>query len=104
MSGSMARWIASYTFLAIVAMQAQGASLVIRWTPDELRTEQISLLPIDVTLPDGWTRERALAEWTRPATDGEQRWNALPEGTYQIVLRAGTAASAAAPRDLGEVV
>lgn len=104
MSVKKAAWIVSCALVAFAA-RADGASVVVRWTGLESGTEQISLLPIDVALPPGWTRERALTEWTRPATDGEQRWDSLPEGTYQIVLRAGTVvAGAAVPHDLGELV
>jgi hypothetical protein len=51
----------------------------------------VSLLPVDAALPEGLTRERAAAMWTRDLAD--PRWEALPAGTYQLLLRSGTAIS-----------
>jgi hypothetical protein len=81
-----------------------GASLRVSWAADTVqRSEKVSLLPIDAALPTGLTRERAASMWTRPVA--EARWDSLPAGTYQLVLRTGTSGSdAPPPAGLAEVV
>lgn len=89
----------------IVALE-EGASLRIHWADGVVdRPEKISLVPIDVTLPRGLTRDRAIRMWTRAITGIEQRWNDLPHGTYQLVVRAASAeAAAVVPVEVGEVI
>lgn len=84
----------------------ESASLRIRWSPSPVeRSEKISLLPIDVTLPGGLTRDGAVRMWTRAITGTGQRWDSLPPGTYQIVVRAGSAAPGmSVPVEVGEVI
>lgn len=83
----------------------KGASLGLRWSAEVTpRSEKISLLPVDAEIPAGLTRAEAIALWTRSITASAPRWDALPAGTWQIVLRSVDAASAPPPLDLGEVV
>lgn len=83
----------------------KGASLGLRWSaPIEPRSEKISLLPVDAALPAQMTRAEAIALWTRSITQSEPRWDGLPSGTYQIVMRSAGASSAPPPVDLGEVI
>jgi len=84
----------------------ESASLRIRWSPSPVeRSEKISLLPIDVTLPGGLTRDDAVRMWSRAITGTGQRWDLLPPGTYQIVVRAGSAAPGmSVPVEVGEVI
>jgi Carboxypeptidase regulatory-like domain len=89
---------------ANVIALSTGASLRVNWSSDPgERPRKVSLLPVDVALPTGLTRERAASIWTRPLADA--RWESLPSGTYQLVLRAGTAATdERAPSSLADVV
>jgi hypothetical protein len=88
------------------AVVEEGASLRIRWSDGVVdRPEMISLIPIDVALPRGLTRDHAIRMWTRAITGIEQRWDSLPHGTYQLVLRAANAETAASlPVEVGEVI
>jgi hypothetical protein len=84
------------------------ASVHVRWasvTPAQAGRRRISLLPIDVALPDELTRAAAVSLWTRPLSGDGQRWDALPIGTYQIVIRAAAGDdAAAAPHEVGEFI
>ena len=85
---------------------AADATLVLRWSPNAAqRSEKISLIPVDAVLPEGLSTAEAIALWTRDLSASPLRWDALPAGTYRIVLRATTAASDAPPPvELGEIV
>ncbi len=88
------------------AILEEAASLQVRWSPSpDERSEKVSLLPIDITLPAGLTRDGAIRMWTRAITGSGQRWDSLPPGTYQIVVRAGSAAAeSGVPIEVGEVI
>lgn len=60
---------------------------------------------MDVVLPSGLSREEAIRSWTYPLEGTGQSWDALPPGTYQIVVRTAKAAAGnEPPTDVGEVV
>jgi hypothetical protein len=75
------------------------ASLQVSWSAAAPAIGQkLSLVPVDVTLPDGLSRAEAIRGWTKDA-EARQRWDSLPPGTYRIVLRGESV-----PIELGEVV
>jgi hypothetical protein len=86
--------------------QQRTAQLQIHWTSSVDGTAgSVSLLPVDVDLAPSRSREEAIAAWTRAIATSGQTWEALPPGTYRIVIRSATvAADAAPPVDIGEVV
>ncbi|HEY0157421.1 MAG TPA: carboxypeptidase regulatory-like domain-containing protein [Thermoanaerobaculia bacterium] len=89
---------------ANVVVLGRGASLRVSWSADPGdRPGKVSLLPVDAALPKGLTRQGAATTWTRTLADA--RWESLPTGTYQLVLRAGSAAShERAPSAVAEIV
>lgn len=104
---ALRHWIvAGLLSCATGAAAEETAALRVRWSdPRTERSERLSLLPIDVALPHGMSRERAIASWTRAIAGSEQRWDALPPGTYQIVMRAASVVEdASVPVEVGEVI
>jgi hypothetical protein len=84
-----------------ISMPVAAASLRLRWTGAKERPGNLSLLPVDVTLPEGLTRRRAIQHWTRPIAGGEAAWSTLPAGTYRLVLRNDDALP---PVEISEIV
>jgi carboxypeptidase family protein len=84
----------------------RGASLTVRWTTlAKPHSERVSLIPVDVELPQGMSRERAIRIWTRNIVTGQEHWGSLPVGTYQVVLRANDImTNGKTPVELAEVV
>jgi hypothetical protein len=91
---------------ALMTPVGDQATLRLQWAvPPGDRPEKVSLVPIDVTLPEHLSRAEAIETWTRPVSSRDLEWPALPSGTYQLVLRAGeSVADAAPPVGLAEVV
>jgi hypothetical protein len=89
---------------AAVAAQEE-ASLTVRWQDARAGSGNLSLLPVDVVLPAGLSRESAIVGWMRPISGSEARWDSLPPGTYRLVAHAGTAADeASVPTEIRELV
>lgn len=83
----------------------RGASLRFRWPGPKERPGALSLLPVDVALPDGLTRQGAIRLWTRSISGGETQWSSLPAGTYRLILRDGRAGDDALPPiEISEIV
>ena len=99
-------------FVASIAISVNGAAhenrttLRIQWANSAAAGgDSVSLIPVDVDLPPGLTRDEAIDKWTQDIASAEQQWDGLPPGTYQIVIRAANAAAGVrAPIDAGEVV
>ncbi|HYC61685.1 MAG TPA: carboxypeptidase-like regulatory domain-containing protein [Thermoanaerobaculia bacterium] len=94
---------AIFVFCAVTvgAASEETASLRVRWPSAAVeRPEKLSLLPIDVALPAGISRDNAIRMWTRPIIGSEQQWNSLPAGTYRIIVRSANTV----PVEVGEVI
>lgn len=83
-----------------------GASLRVRWdAASQGHGDTLSLVPVQIAIPEGLTRDECISLWTRRVSGTSHEWTSLPAGTYRVVLRsASSVASAAPPSDLGEVI
>ncbi|HWW60909.1 MAG TPA: carboxypeptidase-like regulatory domain-containing protein [Thermoanaerobaculia bacterium] len=98
--------VLSICALLLNARSSVAASLTVRWSPPAAeRPEKISLLPVDIAVPAEVTPAQLIERWTRSIAGSQQRWDALPTGTYRIVFRSTIEpVNASPPVDLGEVV